>query len=112
MPATLVVAAPPPAGHPAPTSSVLGWDLFALTSVLVLHGTALIGCRRLDQPAGDIGTMVLLIGDDDRSDRAAAMLDTWRDRRTPLRLRPTRVSGAIELYEDGRAALRAPLLLA
>jgi len=109
------LAGPAPIGgadDPSSDGSVLGWELFAVTSVLTLDGTALIGCRRLDRPERDLRTMVLLIGDDERSGLATAMLEGWRVRGTRLRLRPTDVSGAIELCEDGRAALRAPLLLA
>jgi len=93
-------------------NSVLGWEVFAATSVLALDGTVLIGCRRLDRHADQIRTMVLRVGEDERSARAAAMLNRWRVRGTSLRLRPTAVSGVIELYEGDRAILRAPLLVA
>ena len=86
--------------------------MFAATSVLALDGTVLIGCRRLDRHADQIRTMVLRVGEDERSARAAAMLNRWRVRGTSLRLRPTAVSGVIELYEGDRAILRAPLLVA
>jgi hypothetical protein len=103
----------PPTGATRMTcNSVLGWESFAVTSVLTLDQTVLVGCRRLDDQAGDIQTMVLLIGDDERSGRAIAMLDGWCRSGARLRLRPTEVCGAIELREDDRAVLRAPLLVA
>ena len=92
-------------------SSVLGWESFSLVSVLVLGGSALLGCRRTDRRADD-ETMVLLIGEDERADRARALLEGWRARGTELALRPAGVNGAIEVYDQARSALRAHLLTA
>jgi hypothetical protein len=97
-------------------SSVLGWRSFSLVSVLIVDGSALLNCRCLDQGrpravrVEEDRTMVLLIGEDHRADQAMAMLDSWRSRGTHLALRPTDVSGAIEVHDQGHAALRAHLL--
>ena len=102
---------------PAPErSSVLGWRSFSLVSVLVVDGSALLNCRRLDEGRRRAGgveedqSMVLLIGDDHRADQAMAILDSWRARGTELALRPIEVSGAIEVHDQGHASLRAHLL--
>jgi hypothetical protein len=111
---------------PRPPTSVLGWEAFSIVSALALDGTALIGCRR--EPVEDwgvpdwrregrpsdrtseVGTLVLLIGDDQRAMQAVALLDDWRLAETNLILRPTVVSGAIELFDGRNRALRACLL--
>jgi len=105
------------ADAPAPQrSSVLGWRSFSLVSVIVVDGRALLNCRRLDEGrpragrADDDQSMVLLIGEDHRADQAMAILDSWRARGTELALRPIDVSGAIEVHDQGHAALRAHLL--
>jgi hypothetical protein len=94
---------------------VLGWDAFALLSWLVLDGTVLLACRRqADGPgqtvAPEQATLVLLIGDDDRSRLAVAVLEAWRRAEATLRLRPTAVAGAIEVFDGRRRAIRAALL--
>lgn len=65
---------------------------------------------------GDFGgeelTMVLLIGEDERAERAVCLLEAWQISQATLRLRPTAVAGAIEVLDDRRRALRAPLLVA
>jgi len=94
--------------------SVLGWDAFTLTSTLALDGTVLLACRPqpvLPDADGEL-TFVLLIGDDERAGRALALLESWRMGRTTLRLRPTPVAGAIELFDARHSAIRAPLLAA
>lgn len=118
-------------------TSVLGWDDFILTSTLVFDGTVLLSCRRLpgdgergvtkpswrvkagsgaaratDPGSSEDLTMVLLIGDDERAERAVSLLETWQISEVALRLRPTAVAGAIEVFDDKRRALRAPLLVA
>jgi hypothetical protein len=104
---------------PAP-SSVLGWEAFSILSTLVFGGTVLIGCRRQRDPDFHEGgrgvvednSIVLLLGEDARSAQAVDLLEGWRAARTTVRVRPTTVAGAIELF-DGRAnALRAELLAA
>jgi hypothetical protein len=106
--------------------SVLGWEAFSIVSALALEGTALIGCRREtadewgvpewrrgNRPSAvafEIGTLVLLIGEDSRAIEAVAMLEEWRMAQTSLILRPTAVTGAIELFDGRSRALRACLL--
>jgi hypothetical protein len=94
--------------------SVLGWDAFTLTSTLALDGTVLLSCRPQPEApdAADELTFVLMIGDDDRAARAIALLESWRTGRTTLRLRPTTVAGAIEVFDARHSAIRAPLLAA
>jgi hypothetical protein len=92
-------------------SSVLGWETFSLDSTLVLDGSALLACSRQPDEKAQ-GTLVLLIGDDDRAAKAVALLESWRDVGARLRLRPTTVAGAIEVYDDRSRALRAALLAA
>jgi hypothetical protein len=102
---------------PADPVSVLGWDGFVVLSILFLDGTALLACRRLDasRRARPVGfeacdrTMVLRLGDDYRAAAALAVFEDWRRRRTPLRLRPIEVAGAIEILDAGRTRIRAPL---
>jgi hypothetical protein len=94
--------------------SVLGWDAFTLTSALALDGTVLLSCRpqpELPDADGEL-TFVLLIGDDERAGRAIALLESWRTGQTTLRLRPTTVAGAIEVFDARHSAIRAPLLAA
>jgi hypothetical protein len=105
------------AGIPATErSSVLGWRSFSLVSFLVLDGSALLVCRRLDESRPGTGgvdgdqPMVLRIGEDHRADQALAMLESWRAGGTELALRPIKVRGAIEVHDQGHAALRAHLL--
>jgi hypothetical protein len=93
-----------------PCTSVLGWDEFTLQSVFALDGTALLSCRR-EGDASDL-TIVLLIGDDPRADHALALLHTWQIRQTTLRVRPTSVAGAIEVFAGRAGAVRAGLLAA
>jgi hypothetical protein len=106
---------------PAEPVSVLGWDSFTVTSVLFFDGTVMLACRRLDTPGGPrpLGfeesdqTMVLRLGEDDRADAALAVFEDWSRRRSPLRLRPIEVAGAIEVLDDaGRTRIRAPLIAA
>jgi hypothetical protein len=97
-----------------PCDSVLGWDAFTLTSTLPFDGTVLLSCRpELGAPpdAGEL-TLVLLIGDDARADQALALFEWWRARGSILRLRPTPVPGAIELFDARDSAIRAALLAA
>jgi hypothetical protein len=99
---------------PEPVSSVLGWEAFAIASTMVLDGTVLIGCRRRNHNRGgpETATLVLLIGDDERANRAVALLEGWSVTDATLGLRPTHVAGAIELYDQRRNALRAGILAA
>ena len=94
--------------------SVLGWDAFTLTSTLALDGTVLLSCRaQPERPDADRElTFVLLVGHDERAVRAIALLESWRRGRTTLRLRPTAVAGAIEVFDTRHSAIRAPLLAA
>ncbi|MDQ6613677.1 MAG: hypothetical protein M3083_02670 [Actinomycetota bacterium] len=113
-----------PASEPC---SVLGWEAFSLFSTLVLDGTVLLGCRRqpdeffaggrtrrranLSRPtAEESGTLVLLIGEDELAVRAVEILEQWRTASVTLRLRPTAVAGAIEVFDGRRSAIRAALL--
>lgn len=122
---------PSPVSSSAPLSaplsalpSVLGWEAFSIVCTLVMDGTVLVGCLRRNDPqfrdrghslrpvAVEDSSIVLLIGHDERANQAVALLESWRASTATLRLRPTRVAGAIELF-DGRAnALRAGLLAA
>jgi hypothetical protein len=110
-------------------TSVLGWEAFSLVSTLVLEGTVLLACRRqLDEPfprvvtlrppsrpesgPSEEATIVLLIGEDERAGQAVALLDAWQQARVILRLRPTPIAGAIEVFDGRHSALRAALLAA
>ncbi len=101
----------PPVVHAC--NSVLGWDAFTVTSTLAADGRVLVSCRR---QAGDAWpdelTMVLLVGDDHRAERAIGLLERWRAGQASLHLRPTTVAGTIELFDARDNALRAPLLVA
>jgi hypothetical protein len=97
-------------------TSVLGWDAFTLRSALAFGGTALLSCQRRDTVAETADkeelTLVLLIGEDQRADQALALLQTWQTRQTTLKVRPTQVAGAIEVFANRHDALRAGLLVA
>jgi len=99
-----------------PISSVLGWEAFSIASALLFEGTVLVSCtRQSDVPTdrsrlGHDGSLVLLIGDDEQAGRAFRLIEDWRAASTILRLRPTRVASAIELYDRRANALRADLL--
>ena len=109
--ATAVQQLERPAMHAC--TSVLGWDALTLASTLAADGQMLLSCCR---PSGESGadelTMVVLIGDDERSERAIALLERWRAGRTVLGLRPTTVAGVIEMFDARHNALRVPLLVA
>ena len=99
-----------------PASSVLEWDGFSIASTLFLDGTVLVSCTR--QPMrpisrgrlGHDGSLVLLIGDDEKGIRAFHLIEDWRAAGTTLQLRPTTLARAIELYDGRHNALRAQLL--
>jgi hypothetical protein len=102
---------------PAAPSSVLGWEAFSLVSTLVFDGTVLVGCRRRRDGTfpgratpEEHGSLVLLIGEDDRAIRAVELLEGWRATGAILHLRPTRITGAIELFDERHSAIRAALL--
>jgi hypothetical protein len=57
-------------------------------------------------------TLVLRLGDDHRATAALAVLNDWRRRRSPLRVRPTEVPGAIEVVDGAQTRIRAPLVAA
>jgi hypothetical protein len=106
-----------PALLPVEPVSVLGWESFVVLSVLFLDGTALVACRRVGSarrraPAGfqeADQTMLLRLGVDHRAAAALAVFDDWRRRKTPLRLRPVGVPGAIEILDGAATRIRAPL---
>jgi hypothetical protein len=52
------------------------------------------------------------MGEDDRADRAIELLEGWRVIGARLYLRPTRIAGAIELFDERHSAMRAALLAA
>jgi hypothetical protein len=52
---------------------------------------------------------VLRLGDDHRAAAALGVFEDWRKRRSPLRLRPIEVPGAIEILDRGYTRIRAPL---
>jgi hypothetical protein len=99
-----------------PISSVLGWEAFSISSTLLFEGTVLVSCtRQSNHPAargrfGHDGSLVLLIGDDKQAGRAFRLIEDWRAAGTTLRLRPTPLASAIELYDRRDNALRADLL--
>jgi hypothetical protein len=106
-----------PRALPAGALSVLGWQSFTVLSVLFLEGTALVACRRLGRShsspavgfADSDQTLVLMLGDDQRAAAALGIFEDWRKRRSPLRLRPIGVPGAIEILDSGRTRIRARL---
>ena len=99
-----------------PSSSVLRWEAFSIASTLRFEGTVLVSCTRqsdtVSQPGrlSHDGSLVLLIGDDEQASRAYHLIEHWRAARTTLRLRPTKLASAIEVYDRRHNALRADLL--